>query len=473
MCEPSLVFRKFDEKIYSVSLMNVFKNNETKSLFINNVEQNMELAKKTTYYDYEFHVYELNFDVKQKDEYEVEYYFEEDKKYVIKIPSLESKLNLIYTSCNEKCDEMKKNWKNVAENNDGANILIGGGDQVYADDVFKLENTKKLIEIYKNNPGDFLNHECDDETKCQIEKFYIDLYLRYHNTEYYSKILATIPSINICDDHEFFDGYGSYNDYIQNSKLVQFIFQTAYKFYLLFQHNIVDQGDKCKLNYFGNRCFNKIYEFNDSVIIGLDHRAERTRNQLFTKETFDALESNISKIKNKFQNYIYLVGIPLFFPHYETIETIIKSGEKNKIINDLLKKIGGTDCFGNFEGLDDIVYDSWNCNEHINDKYKIVDIIFSSDIDHNKNFIVLSGDAHIAAMSKCELNKKTIYHYMCSGIGSINTTQTIGNVVEDSLIKCSVKIEDNCSMVSFVKFEKNYVINNRNWMSMNFTPLHI
>jgi hypothetical protein len=199
----------------------------------------------------------------------------------------------------------------------------------------------------------------------------------------------------------------------------------------------------------------------------LDHRAERTRTQLFTEETFNELKCNINNIKNKFENYIYLTGIPLFFPHHETIEKIIKLGEKNKIIGDLLKKMGGVDCFGNFEGTDDIVYDSWNCNEHIQDKYKIVDLIFNSDDNDKKKLIVLSGDAHIAGLSKCELNKKIIYHFMCSGIGSINTTQAIGNFVELSLKKNSAFIEDNESLVSFVKFDKNYVINCRNWMTID------
>lgn len=469
MCEPTLVFRKFNDGFYNISLLKVFEKNKSKKLFVDETRYDMNQAKKALYYDYEFHIYELNFIVDENDEYDVEYYFEgEEKKYKIKIPSMQSKLNLIYTSCNEKCDDMKNNWKKVLDDIKKPHILIGGGDQVYADDVFKLESIKKLIEIYKNKPNEFLDYECNDEIKIEIEKFYINLYLEYHNTEYYSEILSTIPSINICDDHEIFDGYGSYNDYIQKSKLVNLIYESAYKFYLLFQHNIIDYVDKFEFGYFGEKCFNKIYKFNDSVIIGLDHRAERTRIQLFTEDTFNELTDKIKIIKNNYQNYIYLVGIPLFFPHNETIEKIIKLGEKNKIISKLLKSIGGTDCFGNFEGDDDVVYDSWNCNEHINDKYKIIDIIFNSDDDKNKKLIALSGDSHLGGLSKCELNGKTLYHFMCSGIGSINPTQAIGNFVELSLKKSSVKYEDNESVVSFIKFDKNYIIKCRNWMSLNF-----
>jgi hypothetical protein len=47
---------------------------------------------------------------------------------------------------------------------------------------------------------------------------------------------AQIPMINIWDDHDIIDGFGSYPRLLMNSPVFSAIGKVAFKYYLLFQH---------------------------------------------------------------------------------------------------------------------------------------------------------------------------------------------------------------------------------------------
>lgn len=458
---PHLVFRSIKNNKFNVSLMYFSKNNKNIECIFENFE---DYTKKIKFINNcIFYIFELA--IPMKNERYLLNYTIETNTYTINIPAISEKIQILYTSCNNKCTEMENNWKRV--NNEYFNILIGGGDQVYADDVFKLKCVENIVETYKKNKEEFLNHKLSDDDISCIENFYIDLYINYYSTNNYNVILSKIPSINILDDHEIFDGFGSYNDYINNSIFCAKIKEIAYKYYLIFQHHIFEETDKANFEYYGEYCYNKTYKFYDTIIFAIDHRAERTRNRLLTNNTFELLKNEVEKANYKYKNYLFLLGIPIAFPHCSTIEDIIKSGEKNKIISKLLMQIGGKNMFGEFEGYDDVIYDSWNCEEHEEEKNKILDLMFTLDTCNKEKIIILSGDSHLGGLSNITKNNKIIYHIMSSGIGSMNETNLIANFVEKQ-IKLSPKIKENEIIINFIKYEDEYIIGCRNWIFLNF-----
>lgn len=56
---------------------------------------------------------------------------------------------------------------------------------------------------------------------------------------------AQIPMINIWDDHDIIDGFGSYPHHFNRCAVFTGLGATAFKYYLLFQHqSIVDENEE-------------------------------------------------------------------------------------------------------------------------------------------------------------------------------------------------------------------------------------
>jgi hypothetical protein len=70
----------------------------------------------------------------------------------------------------------------------------------------------------------------------EVDKFYLSNYKdKFFKSPEYVNILPNIPGIYMWDDHEIFDGYGSYPDYIQNCPIMRNIFALAKKYFCMFQ----------------------------------------------------------------------------------------------------------------------------------------------------------------------------------------------------------------------------------------------
>ena len=79
-------------------------------------------------------------------------------------------------------------------------LLAGGGDQVYADPVWKLS----CLDAWLKTRGrdNRLNAPWTPEMEAEVSKFYLELYLRHFGQSVISEALASIPSINCIDDHD-------------------------------------------------------------------------------------------------------------------------------------------------------------------------------------------------------------------------------------------------------------------------------
>lgn len=66
-----------------------------------------------------------------------------------------------------------------------------------------------------------------------------DFYFRNYTTHFakdvFADALATIPQVMLWDDHDIFDGWGSYPTELQTCPVFKGIYFVARKFYLLFQ----------------------------------------------------------------------------------------------------------------------------------------------------------------------------------------------------------------------------------------------
>lgn len=470
--KPMLIFRKVENEKYHLSLLRIYKNdnrndNSNIILHVDKYESQNPICTLNKFGNC-INIYEFCVN-REKDDVQITYHFDNDNmcnKYKFIVPGIKNKLKMMYFSCNMICDEMKKNWINCNKRYCKGEInhfMLCGGDQIYADELLKEQFIADILN------KDFTKIEVNNNVIEKIDEFFFNLYISYMTLDGYSDLIASVPRICILDDHEIFDGYGSYSDELLSSDIIKNIYEIGYKYYLLFQHNIIDttNENKLKYDYFGNKGYNKIYLIDNTAIIAFDHRAERTKMSVYDDKTLIMITDKIERIKNKFDHYIFMVGVPFIYPHSNEIDKLILESVKNTITNDFLKKIGGTNQFNQFELTDDIVYDSWSYEGHMSQKEILINMMLSVSNNINTNIMILTGDSHQGGIAKYESNNKKIRQIMSSGMGSV-----VGNSIVTYAIESAVKLENKSiergRNKEYIKLGENYFISDRNWCYINF-----
>ena len=160
------------------------------------------------------------------------------------VPSSTEKPKFAYASCNgfstpdllAKTDAPYLLWDKLIEQhgNEPFSILIMGGDQVYADELWS--KVKELEEWSRLNMNDKIKRKATKAMIRNLDTFYESLYIKKWSDEQMSLCLASIPTVMMWDDHDIFDGWGSYPQELLDCDVYQNIFKTAKKYFEIFQN---------------------------------------------------------------------------------------------------------------------------------------------------------------------------------------------------------------------------------------------
>jgi hypothetical protein len=164
--------------------------------------------------------------------------------------------------------------------------MIGGGDQIYNDSVMRQTTVfQEWLEI--KNPLHKHSAAFTADMKEELELFYLERYAMWFSQGLFGMVNSQIPMVNIWDDHDIIDGYGSYPDHFMSSPVFKGLGAVAFKYYMLFQHqSVIDEGEEHESSWMlGAAPGPYISELSRSVFmhlgrkvafIGLDCRMERT-----------------------------------------------------------------------------------------------------------------------------------------------------------------------------------------------------
>lgn len=146
---------------------------------------------------------------------------------------------------------------------------------------------------------------------------------------------SQIPMVNIFDDHDIIDGYGSYPHSFMDAPVFAGMGAIAFKYYMLFQHqSIIDEGEETEPSWLlGVRPGPYIKELSRSLFmslgsniafLGLDCRTERQPDTILTDATytkiFDRMHEQI--VKGETEHLIVLLGVPIAYPRLVWLENM-------------------------------------------------------------------------------------------------------------------------------------------------------
>lgn len=395
----------------------------------------------TKYYEedgFSFFRYDINFDLvdtEQKVAYAIN--SETNQSYQFFIPALSESMNVMSFSCNgfslatDPSSFKNSLWYDVlAKHQDNHyHVMLGGGDQIYADAV-KLHSQKVQEWLDGSQFIKKRNLEMDDVSKAELEDFYLNHYMAWFGKGYwvgkngktlqslFPAAMAQIPSVNIYDDHDIIDGFGSYRDMTMRSPMLLGLGNVAYKYYMLFQHQINPDEDIHTSEsswILGDKPGEFIHQRNHSLylrlgkkisLLGLDCRTERKLREIVRPSTyktvFDRLNKEIDNAPDV-KHLMVMLGVPILYPRLVWLEWLLNSAllypvrkiaQKGIAYKGLVNELDGT-----VEVLDDL-NDHWCAKYHKTERNKLIKDLIEFGSAKGVRITILSGDVHLCCIGR-------------------------------------------------------------------------
>lgn len=228
------------------------------------------------------------------------------------------------------------------------NLMLGGGDQLYTDEsrlssphFSRWTETTSLLK---------LKAPFTPEMRDELQSFFLQRYLWWFSQGLFSVAAAHIPMVNLWDDHDIIDGYGSYPGRTMEGSVFRGLGGVAWEGYMLFQHHVSpscinaegsnsggndDGTGNADANAAGTGADDESWIIGpspgpyitqhsrsvfmhlgpDMAFLGLDCRTERTRSQILTPETYTLVYERLRReLRPETKHLLILLGVVSPFP---------------------------------------------------------------------------------------------------------------------------------------------------------------
>ncbi|KAK4158449.1 hypothetical protein C8A00DRAFT_10714 [Chaetomidium leptoderma] len=221
-------------------------------------------------------------------------------------------------------------WKDILQKNvecGGFHVQLGLGAQIYGDRLWK---ELPLLKQWLSMPGRENRKSAPWTARHQeeVSHAYFHYYTSHFDQPFMREAFAQIPHVLQIDDHDIFDGFGSYPDYMQSSAVFKGIGRIAIDMYLLFQHHTTVEilrnvsSDMDLFTITGSGWHFVKYLGPAVVAIGPDCRSERTQARVMAGPTYQGLFPKVATLPPSVQHCIWMISVPVVYPRLETVETL-------------------------------------------------------------------------------------------------------------------------------------------------------
>jgi len=259
--------------------------------------------------------------------------------------------------------------------------LIMGGDQIYADAIF---NQKQPLYAWSQKPLKAqLSAPVSDTLRQRIDSFYLDTYLRsWTQSAALRYCLASIPSVMMWDDHDIIDGWGSQPYRLETSPTYQAMFDSAKKYFTLFQVRSVN-NQALQQTTAAPAHFGMTLRFRDYGLLVMDNRSQRTLHNIMGSGKADFIQglATLQAGWQAGQKLLVLSGVPFLYRHFSESDNNIRLSI-------------------HFDAYDDMA-DHWRFSTHYDEMCSILQRLlqFQATLQAHTptKVFIISGDVHVAA----------------------------------------------------------------------------
>ncbi|RAO65883.1 uncharacterized protein BHQ10_001895 [Talaromyces amestolkiae] len=381
------------------------------------------------------------------------------------VPAKGQSMNIMFHSCNGFSLSVDRNkfsgpdplWRDVLNEHQTRpfHVMIGGGDQLYCDKV--MQDSEQFEEWTRiKNPHHKNNAPFSPAFKAELETFYLNHYAACFSRGLFSLANCQIPMVNIWDDHDIIDGFGSYPDHLMRSPVFSGLGNVAFKYYMLFQHQSLPEETEADEPswllgadvgpYIKERSRSLFMSLGKGVsFLGIDCRTERMRDEVVSEHTYDLIWDRCYREieRGQVKHLIVLLGVPIAYPRLVWLENLlssramdpVKALTKAGLFSGLVNKFDG-----GVEVLDD-VDDHWTAKHHKTERTLLIEDLQDLAAEKSVRITILGGDVHLAAIGQFYSNptlgisKDKDYRYMPNVISSAIVNAPPPEMLSDFLNK--------------------------------------
>jgi len=318
---------------------------------------------------------------------------QDQTQWTFYVPGATEHPRLAYTSCNgfssaalmRDTSEPYALWQKMAATHKEKPfaLLLMGGDQLYADAIWSAKAPSAIEAWTQKNYADQNKATASAKMIKEITDFYDALYPNGWKSPDMAQMLATIPSVMMWDDHDIFDGWGSYPAERQNCDVYQQVFAQAERTFKLFQLRGA-ANNRSRLNPAAKH-YSMGFQFRGFHILALDNRAERTYTQIMSEQNWADAKAWLNALDGKpVKNLLVMVGVPVIYRSFATVESVYDTTPWH-------------------EELEDDIHDHWSAKPHHAERIRLVmvllDFLEKHKADKTKG-VLLSGDVHVGALGQ-------------------------------------------------------------------------
>jgi hypothetical protein len=274
----------------------------------------------------------------------------------------------------------------LARNEEGpAHLLLMGGDQVYADAIWSDRREASAF-VDWSEAGQNEKTPFGPLMARQADNFFLNLYLRRWKEPEPAAAFAAIPTLMMWDDHDIFDGWGSFPPKRHQCPVYQGIFQTAAKYFRLFQQHsssineipglLQPPADGQQPHSFG-------FNLGKLAILAPDLRGCRTNTQILGRKNLDAIVAwinRLGKAPEPPRHLLVMLSLPLMYPSFALLET-------------------GLQWVPGAQDLEDDVRDHWTSAPHKEERLRLIHRLLAFSASSGCQVTIVSGDVHVGAVS--------------------------------------------------------------------------
>jgi len=253
-------------------------------------------------------------------------------------------MNIMFYSCNGFSTSVDTDsfsgpdpmWRDVLNTHQSQpfHVMIGGGDQIYNDKV--MQETKLFRDwLMIKNPLHKHNAPFTAAMQEELETFYLERYCMWFSQGLFGMANSQMPMVNMYDDHDIIDGFGSYPHHFMTSPVFSGLGNVAFKYYMLFQHqSVADETEQSEPSWIlGENPGPYIPEVSRSLfmhmgarmaLVAVDARTERTEADVLRKATWSKiLDRMYAEIgKGRVDHLLVLLGVPIAYPRLVWLENM-------------------------------------------------------------------------------------------------------------------------------------------------------
>ncbi len=314
-------------------------------------------------------------------------------------------------------------------------VLMLGGDQVYTD-TFWQDPTCPDIAAWSQLPRDQRRKTpWSAAMQTQVTAFFENLYLTKWSQLEVAQTLASLPGVMMWDDHDIFDGWGSYPLEDHDCPVYQGVFAIAKTCFAVFQRQSL-VGTPLPSTLAGQGAFTAGYRMGPVGLLALDMRSERSPErkragnlqsaQVMSEASWTAAYQWLDAQKDM-RHLVLMSSIPVVHPSFELLEK-------------MLGVLPGQ------QELEDDLRDHWTSAAHRAERLRLIHRLFACSKDQSCRVTVVSGDVHVAAVGVLESRRDRAD----SNAQVINQVTSSGIVHTPSVAMARYFLEQACLQVETV-----------------------